>query len=108
MQIFETNTIKHPLIMYSTNDCYQFIKKIIQIPTMQLKCNKEFHISKSNWEKKYMNVQHTWTIVSNHFGFDVKQKHIVIGFYSVRNKTTAIYNLLLSVVTLKIYKNKMF
>lgn len=55
-----------------------------------------------------VNVQHTWKIVSNIFGFDVKWKHIVIGFYSVRNETTAMYNLLLSFVALKIYKYKMF
>lgn len=42
-----------------------------------------------------VNVQHTWKIVSNLLGFDVKWKHIVIGFYSVRNETTAMYNLLL-------------
>ena len=36
-----------------------------------------------------VNVQHTWKIVCSIFGFDVKWKHIVIGFYSVRNETTA-------------------
>lgn len=52
-------------------------------------------------------VQHTWKIVRNIFGFDVKWKQIVIGFYSVRNETTAMYNLLSSFVALKIYKYKM-
>lgn len=54
-----------------------------------------------------LKVQHTWKIVRNIFGFDVKWKQIVIGFYSVRNETTAMYNLLSSFVALKIYKYKM-
>lgn len=46
--------------------------------------------------------------MSNIFGFDVKWKYIVIGFYFVRNEIIVMYNLFLFFVVLKIYKYKMF
>ena len=53
------------------------------------------------------NVQTLWNI-SNYIGFDVKWKNVIFGFYSVQNKTTFLYNLLLSFVALKIYKYNMY
>lgn len=52
-----------------------------------------------------VNVEIAWKIESDFMEFDVKWKHVV-RIFSVRNETTAVFNLHLSFIDLKIYKDK--
>ena len=55
-----------------------------------------------------VNVLKIWKTLSEYLGFNVQWKHIIIGFYHVRNNTTKLYNLLFSCIAYRIYKHKMF
>ena len=55
-----------------------------------------------------VNVLKIWKTLSEYLGFDVQWKHIIIGFYHVRNNTTRHYNLLFSFIVYRIYKHKMY
>ena len=85
-----------------------FTSKINKNTTRMCKTCKEEIENSKHLILDCRNVQFIWKLVSNYVGFNIKWKHIVVGFFSVRNETTVVLNLLLSFVALKIYKYKMF
>lgn len=54
------------------------------------------------------NVLLIWRLLSEFLSFDVKWKHIIIGFYLENNRKTATLNFLISLIALRIYKYKMY
>ena len=49
-----------------------------------------------------------WFEVSAILNFDVKWRHIIVGFYLEENSKVALYNTLLSFIAYRIYKYKMY
>jgi hypothetical protein len=67
-----------------------FLSKINKNTTRMCKtCNNEIENSK-HVIFECRNVQFIWKSVCNYIGFNIKWKHIVVGFFSVRNETTAV------------------
>ena len=54
------------------------------------------------------NVSYIWNMVSLVCKFNIKWKHVVIGFYFEFNQNTNLLNNFISFIALKIYKYKMF
>ena len=54
------------------------------------------------------NVQSLWKLLSLYLKFDVKWKHIAVGFYFEKNRKTLDLNFIISYIAFKIYKYKMY
>ena len=54
------------------------------------------------------NVKNIWTIVSAVLNIDIKWKHIVLGFYSEQNIKICLLNNIISFISYRIYKYKMY
>ena len=54
------------------------------------------------------NVKNIWDITSRIVKFDIKWKHILIGFYHEHNKKIVTLNNFISTISTVIYKYKMF
>ena len=54
------------------------------------------------------NVQSLWKLLSLYLNFDVKWKHIAVGFYFEKNRKTLDLNFIISFIAFRIYKYKMY
>jgi predicted RNA-binding Zn-ribbon protein involved in translation (DUF1610 family) len=80
-----------------------FLSKINKNTTRMCKtCNNEIENSK-HLIFECRNVQFIWKSVSNNIGFNIKWKHIVVGFFSVRNKNIAVLKGIVSKLTIKFW-----
>ena len=54
------------------------------------------------------NVQNIWFVQGNIYGFSIRWKHVVVGFYLEENTKIKILNFIISFIVCKIYKYKLY